>query len=217
MNSVPDQDPEDIALDYVLGNIDAGTRRRLEQTMEHDTALAAKVAEWQTRLAPLIEIVPPVAPPASIWQALERQIGRRSIGLIRPRILWASGVGLGIAASFLIASLLQLAHPVSQLTLKAADGTVLATAEIDRRNVMRLHPVAMPPAPPGKSYELWIISSGDNIPKAEGVMPDDPNAAMQLVSAQPGATLAVSIEPAGGSPSGLPTGPVVASGSIMSF
>jgi anti-sigma-K factor RskA len=70
----------------------------------------------------------------------------------------------------------------------------------------------------GKSAELWVIE-GKNPPRSLGVIDiKGPNAhvigAGQLQGLQSGATLAISIEPYGGSPTGLPTGPVVASGTL---
>ena len=73
-------------------------------------------------------------------------------------------------------------------------------------------------APPGRSHELWIIAGPGQAPRSLGVI----NAAdaakphsmpEHVAQALPkGAILAVSLEPAGGSPTGAPTGPVLYSG-----
>ena len=60
----------------------------------------------------------------------------------------------------------------------------------------------------------------DGTPHSMGVMPPDkPMHAVLPVDVAAnfveGMTLAVSVEPAGGSPSGLPTGPVIASGALV--
>ena len=58
----------------------------------------------------------------------------------------------------------------------------------------------------------------DGKPRSMGVMPAGPmhlevaRATAEMLAE--GATFAVSLEPAGGSPSGLPTGPVIASGKL---
>ena len=74
------------------------------------------------------------------------------------------------------------------------------------------------PITPRRDYQLWLIPSGGK-PHSLGVMPARPH--MQLALAEPisaiigrGATLAVSLEPVGGSPTDQPTGPVIASGPI---
>jgi anti-sigma-K factor RskA len=70
----------------------------------------------------------------------------------------------------------------------------------------------------GHDFELWVIE-GQNAPRSLGVIPV--GASMRMPVAQDlqtmigsGATFAISMEPAGGSPSGTPTGPVVAAGSL---
>jgi anti-sigma-K factor RskA len=74
------------------------------------------------------------------------------------------------------------------------------------------------PADAAHSHELWVIPAGGK-PRSLGTMP--PSARMHARldvpvarELQQGATLAISVEPAGGSPTGNPTGPVVASGKL---
>ena len=55
---------EQLAAEYVLGSLGADERRSVEEQMRRDAELARLVQEWTLRLAPIIEAVPPVAPPA---------------------------------------------------------------------------------------------------------------------------------------------------------
>ena len=66
--------------------------------------------------------------------------------------------------------------------------------------------------------ELWLIPS-DGVPRSLGLL--DPSADQVIVipeallpEARRGATLAISLEPEGGSPTGQPTGPVIAAGTL---
>src|SRR3546814_2647187 len=69
-------------------------------------------------------------------------------------------------------------------------------------------------APAGRSLELWRVPAGGD-PQSLGVIdPRDPFEALR-VSVTAGDTLAVSVEPPGGSPSGAPTGPVILSGPLV--
>jgi anti-sigma-K factor RskA len=73
-------------------------------------------------------------------------------------------------------------------------------------------------ADPSHSHELWVIPS-DGKPRSLGTMASRRQMHMQLADAlaqllQQGATIAISVEPPGGSPTGAPTGPVVASGAL---
>lgn len=70
----------------------------------------------------------------------------------------------------------------------------------------------------GRAPELWLIPEGGK-PIALGVIPRDQAATMtlrpdELAQLNAHALLAVSVEPPGGSPTGQPTGPVIAKGTI---
>jgi len=75
-------------------------------------------------------------------------------------------------------------------------------------------------APEGRSYELWALGAGRASPEALGVI----GAAARIPAARLGmlderslaaTVFAVSLEPAGGSPTGQPTGPVVFTGKLL--
>jgi anti-sigma-K factor RskA len=74
------------------------------------------------------------------------------------------------------------------------------------------------PSDPAHAHELWVIPK-DGKPRSLGTMGASKQMHMQLADAlaklfQQGATIAISVEPQGGSPTGFPTGPVVASGAL---
>ena len=70
-------------------------------------------------------------------------------------------------------------------------------------------------APSGRSLELWYIGD-DKTPRAMGLVDKEPATMAMPADATPsGATLAVSVEPPGGSTTGGPTGPVVYSGQLI--
>jgi len=70
------------------------------------------------------------------------------------------------------------------------------------------------------SYELWLISSQSPTPRSLGVVGNDEFTQRPIpgnfdVATLRTASYAVSLEPAGGSPSGVPTGPVLFTGKIV--
>jgi anti-sigma-K factor RskA len=72
----------------------------------------------------------------------------------------------------------------------------------------------------GRSYELWLIAKGATAPKSLGLVGADEFTQRPIPGNFDQATLrsasyAVSLEPAGGSPSGVPTGPVLFTGNIV--
>jgi anti-sigma-K factor RskA len=73
-----------------------------------------------------------------------------------------------------------------------------------------------------RAIELWIIPAGQSRPRSLGLIQSGEPIRLDLPpdlagAATAGATLAVSLEPPGGSPTGQPTGPVIASGKLTSL
>jgi anti-sigma-K factor RskA len=73
---------------------------------------------------------------------------------------------------------------------------------------------------PGRSYELWLLSSHLPAPRSLGIVGDSefterPLPANLDVDAMQAARYAVSLEPAGGSPSGAPSGPILFTGQLV--
>jgi len=74
---------------------------------------------------------------------------------------------------------------------------------------------------PGRSYELWLISDKLPAPASLGLVEGDftvrPALAQYDAETIAGATYAISLEPAGGSPTGTPTGPVLYTGKLAAM
>ncbi len=75
MNYARSELGERLAADYVLGMMPARARRRFEQAMTGSATLAATVAAWSDRLAPLDELTAHEPPPPRIWQAIDERLG----------------------------------------------------------------------------------------------------------------------------------------------
>jgi anti-sigma-K factor RskA len=87
-----------------------------------------------------------------------------------------------------------------------------------RTGTLRLNRLSGEP-PPGRSFELWLLV-GKNAPVSLGVLPAEVSGSVSLPTelrkAAAEATLAVSDEPAGGSPTGQPTGDILAAAKLNS-
>jgi len=73
---------------------------------------------------------------------------------------------------------------------------------------------------PGRSYELWLIARRFPTPRSLGIVGNDEFTQRQIpggfdVDTLRAANYAVSLEPAGGSPSGVPTGPILFTGKMV--
>jgi anti-sigma-K factor RskA len=103
--------------------------------------------------------------------------------------------------------------------LAGADGKAALIASARRTDAFLLvKAVGAAPVAPGRALELWMLPDGQP-PRSLGVLPAGGIARVPLVGPSDAAlanipALAVSLEPAGGSPTGLPTGPVLYSGRI---
>lgn len=227
--------------EYALGVLDADTRAEVAREMRANDEAATAVALWERRLLPLYEEIMPHAVPAHVWTRIlaELQLDapvRGRVTVARPG-LWDSlrfwhWLGLGASALAIVASLVlvqllsrQSKVPVASTipymasTLRQTDGRVGWTATMD---LERARMIVVPAAPGtfelGRAPELWLIPQGEK-PISVGMIAVDAPTTLRLGRALltrlgPTATLAVSVEPAGGSPTGQPTGPVIAQGAI---
>ncbi|NRP71865.1 hypothetical protein ILFOPFJJ_02758 [Ensifer psoraleae] len=218
---------EVIAGEYVLGVLSAEDRRKVEARMASDRNFAAMVDRWQHNLASFDDAYEAVRPPAHVLAAVERSIyppapaAAPPVGFWNSLLLWRSLAIASLAAVAMMgASMAGLfSGPQSQPLVAELSGegnTINLVARFDRTSgSLKLTPVAARQAEE-KSLELWLIE-GSNPAISLGVLPQSGEGEL-LVSSEmrtkfiEDATLAVSVEPLGGSPTGSPTGPVIASG-----
>ncbi len=232
MSDRPDE-LEVLAAEYALGCLDEAEMRMLAERAGRDAALTEAIAAWERRLAPLVTLVPPVAPPPELWSRLEQAIAptARTAGSLppaRPRgNLWRSvhfwrattAGALALAAAFAGLFVLRPPAPVYVATLGPAGGpapTFLAETRPDGSLV--LHPLAPVQVAATSDLELWALPPGATKPVSLGVIPRSgaPRLTVPRIAAA-STQLMVSLEPVGGSPSGQPTGPVLYAGTLRSL
>src|ERR1700744_4258553 len=90
MNYARPERGERLAADYVLGMMPPRARQRFERAMATNATLAAIVAAWSDRLAPLDTLTADEPPPARVWHAIDRRVGpgARQPATIRLRFSW---------------------------------------------------------------------------------------------------------------------------------
>jgi anti-sigma-K factor RskA len=231
---MPDLDDTDaLAGEYVLGTLDAAERAAVAARRQREGALDAAIAAWEARLAPLMDQIAPVAPPDHLLDGIMRRIDgapdngevvalRRRLRTWRVAALGASAAAAGLLA-FVTTS--TLAPPragqnfVAVLQRDAASPAFLVSVDTAARS-LTIRPVAAVPQA-GRSYELWLVNNRLRAPRSLGVVQ---NAAFTVASSRLNgispnivrdSTFAVTLEPLGGSPSGLPTGPILYSGTLV--
>jgi anti-sigma-K factor RskA len=243
MTTTGDNEPERgsddlVAAEYVLGVLPADERQAASRRVEVDAAFARLVDAWEVRLAPLGSAYPDAAPPESVKAAIDRRLFASSaastaVGTAARAGLWSSlAFWRGLTAVAVAALAIAIAIPfvnapvsgpairlVASLASDGSDVKYLAVYDAAHHEVGLSHVAGE--RTEGKDFQLWMIE-GKDAPVSMGVIPSGPAVHIELTPAlqqklAQGAVLAISIEPAGGSPTGQPTGPVVATGDLRSI
>ena len=219
-----------LAAEYVLGTLAGPARRRLETLLPAHPVLREAVAGWQARLQPLVEHTPPVQPNKAVWTALQSRLFADVRNAAPQRWwqqlgLWQSLSGLALAGVVGLGVLLNnpapLAPPIIVVLAANADagaGAVPASFVLslnaDGRSGV-LKPVAAPTLQASQAFELWAVPPS-GAPRSLGLVSASQGATLRRADLLKGtAAFAVSLEPAGGSPTGAPTGPIVSVGKLQ--
>jgi anti-sigma-K factor RskA len=227
------EEARELAGEYVLGTLSAPERLEFEEAAARDPALRALVREWEVRLMPLADRVPPVQPDARVWRAISAAAGLDGpaqeavvIALRGAVRFWrTAAVGMGALAAALLAGFLierfVSTQPAGERFVAAVNRggdqpALIITVDLGTQTVL-VRPVALE-TPAGKSLELWSVTEGKP-PASLGVIGEAgarlPDSKVLQGSRPESLTFAVSVEPQGGSPTGAPTGPVVYSGKLV--
>ena len=238
--NTPDPARDEDALAYVLGIGPETERAAFARAMSADPALAALVADWEERLAPLAGALPEMPPSpgllASIEAALDRS-GRtatvdagsfgsaRDLGrLRRSRNMWRSAAAGAAALAAALAIYISVERRTGPLTKGVLVAAVNRSGELpalivrvdQEAGTVQVRALAAE-APSDRSLELWSVVSG-RPPRSLGLVAG-PRTVIPIGERGgdlgDGITVAVTLEPKGGSPTGLPLGPVVYSGKLV--
>lgn len=209
-----------LAGEYVLGTLAPEAAREVEAARATNEVLRDAIAFWEERLHPLSSLAQPVSPPPETWDAINARLGfASSPGIWRSLTFWRGATGAAIAACLVLYIALVPAptSPSFVAILRAPQQEKAAWVAIANRGGMLIRAVASNAAPNDRSFELWVIPPGSQ-PRSLGVIPADGRLELGMIptALRDGGVLAITIEPKGGSPSGLPTGPAVFTGELVS-
>ena len=217
--------PDVMAAELALGLLDAEERAVALRRQLAEPDFARDVERWRVHFAHLFAAIPGVAPSPDLADRIVARIeGRES-----PRISWwkPASIASSLAAASLLGVLLIRPEPaapppvtiaapapmVAAFSLPGRDAPVAAVYDPQAGQVKMAGSIDVPA---GRDAQLWAIV-GKAPPKPLGVF----RASGGSITADagtdaivPGTTLAISIEPIGGSPTGLPTGPVIATATV---
>ncbi|GAA4752021.1 anti-sigma factor [Sphingomonas daechungensis] len=223
-----------LAGEYALGALTGDDLRRARDLDASDAEFRADVERWTGRFTRLYEEVSEVAPPRMLWSRITADVGhtgasgnvvalRRKVSIWRGSALGMTGIAAALALFLVFRPPVPVpvravpAEPMVAVLGDAQEAKVVANWDPDRRQLITVVSGKLS-GDPAHSHELWVIPAGGK-PVSLGTLPGSDQSHVTLAEAlakllQEGATIAISVEPRGGSPTGAPTGPVVASGPL---
>lgn len=229
------EDDQVLVAEYALDLLEGGERAAVARRIADEPVMAADLRIWRARLSSMDNEFASEAPPAQVWQRLERrlfgepQAEKTSGGWFG---WWSS---LGVLRFTTIAGHLVAALAIGWILIQPprVDPNVLATqlvAAIQAQEGSGVEFVALYNEATGqvritslrgdavadKDYELWYIK-GDAPAVSMGVLPVNERREIPIDAATrpnigPGTVFAVTLEAKGGSPTGVAQGPIVALG-----
>ncbi|MBB3946467.1 anti-sigma-K factor RskA [Rhizobium skierniewicense] len=220
-----------IAAEYVLGVLSFTDRKKVETRILTDDAFARLVQNWETHFSGLNSAYEPDTPPAATLAKIEKRLfgtphqSKASIsGLWSSLAFWRGMTAMASAAAALVVLVSAFNVRTPEQPTRMSYMAELSSPDVPMAVMVAYNAhsgkMVLTPMAAGenqqKSLELWLVNA-DGTPHSLGVV--DPHKDAEMVvpvkmrdQLKDGMTLAVSLEPYGGSPTGKPTGPVLASG-----
>ncbi|WP_404343180.1 anti-sigma factor domain-containing protein [Pseudoalteromonas mariniglutinosa] len=207
-----------LAGEYVLGTLKGAARSRFARLMLSSNKAREATWMWEQHLNNLASSIESVPPDAAVWERISQRIDTQIVPLqplhkkANNRILQAWSM-LATAACVVLALLIWQpsappSSPAKQIALfKNQTETPLWFIDVnDERLSVKASSALIPRT--DKDYQLWMILKGQETPISLGLLPK--SGVKELLknsqfNAQDIALLAVSLEPLGGSPNGLPS------------
>lgn len=217
-----------LAAEFALGTLENELLDEAQKRYDQELVFRHEVDQWSERLAPMLDEVAEMQPSPKVWRGIERALNQNMheksgwiANLFSGKFALVSGalavlllvVGINYLPSFTSQS-----GPILTATLSGEQVQSAMIANYDSKSGKLLVTTNMLVVE-RVDYELWIIADGQAAPISMGIVAPSGTAELALPTEitnllTQGATLAVSQEPIGGSPTGLPTGPVIAVGTL---
>lgn len=231
MSAALREEDELLAAELAFGLIDAAELQAAEARLGSDAGFAEAHARWQDYAAALFTDRGE-APRPSVWSAIEARLPANDVAPMTSAasVRWWRMGTLAASAAAIVLGVVAIQKPETVFVRVPVAQAPAAPMVAVLTGKTGLVTVSFDPAS-GRmtsavngldigdhSPELWVIPA-DGKPRSMGVMNAAapgwgkvPAIASSVMAA--GVTIAVSVEPLGGSPTGQPTGPVILSGKM---
>ena len=223
------REPNTQAAEYVLGLLEGEARMEAERRLASDASFAREVERWRARFAEFDDNTDAVPAGEALWRRIEATVGNAPALAARSSLwsrLWGDVAVLRIAtigASLAVAMLaVGLGVAIRQARLQPVMVAVLVDGDrtgavihafADGRTV--LLPLTSINVPSGRVLEVWTLPSRERGPVSVGLMDRARTLELNLKDLPrpgPDQLFEITLEPAGGSPTGRPTGPILFKG-----
>jgi anti-sigma-K factor RskA len=218
------------AAEYVLGLLEGETKADAERRLGSDASFAREVERWRVRFAEFDDAAEPQAAGEALWSRIEATVMRATplraaqpslwaklwsdIAVLRVAVAGASFAALLPAIGFGAAVRQAQQQPAMIAVLVDGDRTgAVVHAFADGRVV--LLPLTSINVPAGRALQVWTLPSRERGPVSVGLMDRARTLELQLGDLpRPSRDqlFEITLEPAGGSPTGRPTGPILFKG-----
>jgi anti-sigma-K factor RskA len=225
-------DPETddlVAGEYVLGLLEGPVLAEFERRLAGDRALAAVVARWRGHFSALDATAAPMPASAALWQKIETSVGRRGVADEAPRFrervwsslgFWRGASFAGAAASALLAVALGLMagratpRPIIIAVMQTGEASPGAIVQAFADGSLTIVPLKDFDVPAGFTMQLWTLWDKQKGPVSVGLIDRTHSARFERADLpqQNDQIYEITLEQAGGSPTGRPTGTVLVKG-----
>jgi anti-sigma-K factor RskA len=223
---------DDILIEeMVLGLADPADAARLEEMAKSDPALAARLERARARFAPLDDTAKETALPEGFWDRVERGLDAApaaaaapaqvvDLAAVRALTRWRTAALAGIAATVLLALTLgwslQTAPDRAVIAVLLNDrGEAVALVESGLDNSTLVTLLERSDVAAEQVMQVWTKPEDEGPPVSLGLLAEGTSArldAPQLPAPHVRQLYEITVEPAGGSPTDLPTGPILGKG-----
>lgn len=224
----------DILIDeVVLGLASDDEAERVERLASDDPDIAARLERSRQRFAPLDDTAEVLPVPGDLWERIEQRLDVPEDASVAepPNVVdlaamrgtlarWRATALSGIAAALALAVVLAwtlMSTPEAAVVAVLLDDRGEAVALIETRadNTSRITLLERPDVPSDQVMQVWTKPDEDGPPVSLGLLPTGESRTLTiegLPAPHPRQLYEITFEPAGGSPTNLPTGPILGKG-----
>lgn len=218
-----------LAAEFSLGLLSGEDHAQAARRARTDRAFAELVEDWDIRFSQMTETISPVTPPKNLFRRIAAEAYPdsakglwRQLGVL-PALLGAGAAALVLLVAVQFGGIGQPDGPIASLGTRMVaedNSTVVVAAFVEDSDTLFVE-WQVGDRGADRDIELWLIA-GDAAPVSLGLLNPDTQITefaipANLRSLLAGSTLAVSDEPLGGSPTGAPTGDILAIGAVAAI